>query len=145
MGVKVSGVEELIAQLSQIGKKADRGVADELRRGAEEIAQLAREQAPVDEGNLEDAIKAEEDRSGINGRIQTYVYVDSNHPAEDGKTVGDYAEFMHEGSYQPGPLSVAKARGNGRIVGRKFLERAVDELKPEIVKRVASRLKRDIG
>lgn len=145
MGVTVSGVDALIAQLSQIGKKADRGIADELRKGAEEIAELAKVYAPVDEGNLEESIKTDEDRSGVNGRIQTYVYVDGSVTNDDGVRVEDYAEKMHEGVYTPGPLSQAKAQRTGEIVGRKYLERAVDKLRPQIVRRVAQRLKRDIG
>lgn len=145
MGIKVSGVDALIAQLSQIGQKAERGVADELRDGAKEIAELARMYAPVDEGNLEEAIKHEEDRTGVNGRIQTYVYVDGSMKGSNGNRVEDYAMEMHESpNYNLGPLSEAKQNRTGQVVGYKYLERAVDKLRPQITKRVADRIRKEL-
>lgn len=142
MAVTVSGVEALLTKLSQTGERAVRGVSEEIKEGAKDIQDLARLQAPVDEGNLEDAIKVEVDRSGINGRIQAYVYVDSDHEADEGKTVGDYAPRMHEGTYNLGPRSRIKQSAAGVVVGRKFLERAVDDLAPGIINRVYRAIQR---
>lgn len=142
MAIKVTGVEELLVSLQQTGQRAERGVAGEIRQGAEDIKDLAVMQAPVDEGNLENAIKVEVDRSGIRGRVQAYVFVDGDEDAGDGKKVEDYATRIHEGVYQLGPRSQTKNAAVGGGVGRKFLERAVDELAPGIINRVRNAMKR---
>lgn len=144
MAITVSGVDSLLAKLSQTGERAVRGVSEEIKEGAKDIQDLARLQAPVDEGNLEDAIKVEVDRSGINGRIQAYVYVDSDQDTGDGRTVGEYSNYMHEGTYNLGPRSQIKQSAAGVVVGRKFLERAVDDLAPGIIDRVYRAMQRII-
>jgi hypothetical protein len=142
MGVKVSGIEALIAALSQTGQKAERGVADVMRKGAKEIQDLARRQAPRDTGNLEKAIKVEEDRSGKNGRVQVYVYVDGSEADENGRPIDEYAMQMHEGQYNLGDKSRAKqAADAGAIVGNKFLERAVDKIGPSLTRKVSDAVK----
>lgn len=138
MGLEIKGIEALLANLSQTGDRAVRGVSDEIKRGAKKIQDLAREYAPEDEGNLSESIKVEVDRSGINGRVQAFVYVDGDAAAEDG-TVGDYALAVHEGVApygsgghgRIGEKSMAKDAGRG-VVGGKFMERAVDQLQVEI-------------
>lgn len=142
MAITVTGVDELLTSLQQTGQRAERGVAGEIRQGAEDIKDLAVMQAPVDEGNLENAIKVEIDRSGIRGRVQAYVFVDGDEDAGDGKKVEEYANLMHEGVYQLGPRSQIKNAAVGGGVGRKFLERAVDELAPDIINRVRNAMKR---
>lgn len=142
MAIRVTGVEDLLATLQQTGQRAERGVSGEIRQGAEDIKDLAIMQAPVDEGNLENAIKVQVDRSGIRGRIQAYVFVDGDEDAGDGKKVEDYATLMHEGVYQLGEKSQQKNAAVGGGVGRKFLERAVDELAPDIMNRVRNAMKR---
>jgi hypothetical protein len=143
MGVKVSGVEKLLYSLRQIGEQAVKGVSDEIRKGAYDIRDLAREYAPVDEGNLEEAILIEINQGDINGRLQAFVYIDMEKAARKSSTgnVGGYAMRMHEGFYKLGPLSRRKDAGRGRV-GRKFLQRAVDELGPEIMERVQAKIAR---
>lgn len=143
MGVKVTGVESLLTRLHQVGEHAVKGVSDEIRRGAYEIRDLAREFAPVKEGDLEDALSIEVNQQDVNGRLQAYVYVDESHYSRKSKTgtVGGYAMRMHEGFYKLGPKSKAKDGGTG-LVGRKFLERAVEELAPEIMERVNNKIRK---
>lgn len=132
MGMKItSDFESLMTIIRQGGERVVRGVSTQMKKEGEEIQKLAREYAPVDEGNLEDAITVEADRSGVRGRTVVYVYVDENHPAHM-TTVGQYAMRMHEGEYRLGPGSQAKDAGRG-VVGPKFLERAVDERSPMIM------------
>lgn len=139
MGIKVSGVENLLLQLSQTGEKAIRGVSNEIQKGAKKIQYRAIQYAPVDEGNLENAIKTEFDRSGVNGRLQAFVYVDPNEDAGDGRTVGDYALAVHEGVApfgsggwgRIGKRSQIKDGGRGEV-GGKFLERAAEDMAEEI-------------
>jgi hypothetical protein len=47
-----------------------------------------------------------------------------------GKNTEEYVAFIHEGVYRLGPGSIAKQRGSKRVVGRKFLERALKEREP---------------
>lgn len=148
MGVKVSGIEELRLLLEQSGEKAVRGVFNKMVEEAGQIRDLARQYAPVDEGNLEAAIKVEVEGGGRDDRGRfvrkaVAVYIDPNTPAEDGKTVGEYAWLMHEhltpyGPLQLGERSQAKQSGQSGMVGGKFLERAASEREKDMVKRLAA-------
>ena len=155
---RVSGVSstELSFRLDQVGDRAIRGISQAIREGAHDIAEKARSNAPVDQGNLEDAIKVDISRSGVNGRVSATVYVDESMPAPeltpDGrivkgteyKVVGDYAMKMHEGEYKLGKRSRAKASA-GHEVGPKYLERAVDEVLPGVVAAARRLAKRAVG
>jgi hypothetical protein len=142
MPTKVQGVintEEMLLRLDTTVKKR---VVKVLVKRAEMIRDTARKMAPVDEGNLEEAIKLRGDAIGRTrdefGRFQRTevdVYVDMDQPVPDrpGKTVGDYAYEMHEhltpmGPLQLGPGSQAKQDGQSEQVGGGFLERAADEV-----------------
>lgn len=141
MGITVKGVESLVVRLNQTGERALRGVSAKIREGAKKIQYRAVEYAPVDEGDLESAIKVMTDRGGINSRLQATVYVDGDEEASNGKKVGDYALAVHEGVApfgsggwgRLGKRSKIKD-GNRGVVGGKFLERAAEELAPEITK-----------
>lgn len=100
-----------------------------LRRGATVMHRAAINNAPVDEGTLEDAIRIEESR-GEKNRIQIRLFVDESVPVPGRlrKTVGSYAIRMHEGVYKLGELSREKQMSlPGVKVGRKYIERAVDD------------------
>lgn len=141
-------VDRLTLAINQIGDRAVRGIAQVMREEGENIRDLARSYAPVDDGYLEQSIVTDEDRHGAHGRLQVYVFINENMAADRGKLIRDYAILMHEGlapygsgAYQLGPRSRAKALG-GNKVGGKFLERAAKKrLKPlmqkvqEIVRR----------
>lgn len=122
--------------LENVGKKTNRKALAEMRKGAQQIKELSKNYAPVDEGNLEAAHKVMEDRQGLNNRVRIYVYIDESMAGTGkNKTVGDYATVMHEGTYDLGPLSRAKMSATG-YVGRKYLEKASEELEPQIVKHI---------
>lgn len=134
----------LAVRLNQEGERALKNGARAVRAEAQDVAELAQAYAPIDDADLEKAIKvyppvgmpADLDE---NRRARAFVYVDSSAPANGapGKTVGDYAYLMHEflrpyggsgapnekGYYDLGPKSVAK----GGKVGGRFLLRAVKE------------------
>ena len=129
-------------RLSQLGPKVVKHVVDVMRDESEKIQELARDNAPRDDGDLENAIKVDEDRGGVNRRVQLLVYVDPNHIDSDGREVGRYMMKMHEGlapygsgAYQLGPESIIKAAA-GYDVGGKFFERAYLEREPHIAARV---------
>jgi hypothetical protein len=147
MGVTLLGLQELTASLRNVADMSSRGVRDALEHGAEDIQKLARLYAPVDEGNLEDSIKIDgtRDVSSQPGRKMFMVYVDLSHPAEGGRSVGEYAERMHETSYNLGPKSAAKEDAIGMMVGPKYLERAVEDLEDEINQKATLGLLKGIG
>ena len=139
MSIKVYGMEELQFLIRQTGARASRGVIDKMREQATEARDLARKMAPVDEGNLEEAIKVEEVAGGrdelgrfVRNSIQLYVDGDMVLPENPNRTVGDYAMEIHEHQTPYGPIplgekSQQKQEGQSEVVGGKFLERAVEE------------------
>ena len=147
MGIEVTGIEELAVMLQQTGAKAQKGVSEQMKREAIKIRDLARKFAPVDYGNLEDAIQLGEDggeRDDFSGRFtrKSYtVFIDMEHPAEEGKVVGDYAYLMHEhlmpyGPFKLGEHSLAKQAGQTEMVGGMYLDRAVDQVTEGMMRRL---------
>lgn len=148
MGIEITGINELMTTIEQTGDRAQKGLFEKIRRRALKMQKLARSYAPIDKGNLEDAIYVEEEGGGRNyagkfERKSITVGIDLNHPADDGKTVGDYAYEMHEflepygmGYFKLGKRSEAKDGGRG-IVGGKFLERAIDEVAEGMMEELA--------
>lgn len=119
-------------------KRASSAMVVELKKGAEDIKTLSQRMAPHKHGALERAHDVEIDESDLSA----IVFVDKDAPGEDGRPVGRYADMMHEGLYpgsrfKLGPGSIAKQAANpGILIGGKFLERAAEELAPEIIKRM---------
>ena len=145
MGMRIEDYASVM--LENIKQSAPRGALAAMRKGAEDIQELAREMAPVEKHNLEESIQIAEDREGARGRTRVFVYIDEGMAAEGrpfGVTVGDYAVYMHEGKYKLGPKSKEKQSGTSVRVGRKFLERAADELAPEIFEKVTRAIERSL-
>lgn len=146
--IEMEGVSELIAILEQTGEKAKRGVLAQMRKEAKEIQRLAREYAPIDEGNLEESITVEDveeerDERGRFTKKSVAVFIDFLAAGSNGAlAVGEYAYVMHElllpygaGGYNLGKNSVAKDGGRG-VVGGRFLERAVDDVSKGLMNRL---------
>lgn len=114
MGLRVTGIGSLQRRLNRAAASS-RALRRLQNEAAQEIAEVAREGAPVDTGNLEGAIYAQANYD--EGSRVDYIIVD--------ESAAPYAIYMHEGQYSLGPKSQAKD-GSGRIaVGPKFLSRAV--------------------
>ncbi|MGZ8497413.1 MAG: HK97 gp10 family phage protein [Candidatus Binatia bacterium] len=150
MGVKIKGLNHLLASLANTAERSSRGSREALEKGAEDIKDLARLYAPVDQKNLEKSIKTGKFKDSTNHGRNTYtVFVDEDMSAGPNKKVGDYADEMHELhgiDYQPGDKTIAKQNANpGVYVGRKFLERALDDKRDEIGRKVEEKLKQGIG
>lgn len=148
MGVVLTGFNDLTASLMNVADRSSSGAREELAKGAEDIKDLAVLYAPIDEGNLEKAIKVQKFADVSNNRRNTYVvYVDDDVAAPNAKggTVGDYALQMHEGVYNLGVLSQDKEDSLGITVGRKFLERALDDLDDEIKRKTEAKVNQGIG
>ena len=141
--VKSNFNPELLAiRLNQIGERSSRRILGVMREEADTIVELAKQNAPHKDGDLEDAIQAVEDRSGLNNRTQITVQVDPAAIDSDGKPVSEYAVIMHEalapygtGAYQLDEGSIAKDGGSG-TVGGKYMERAMRSRIGEMGKRV---------
>ena len=146
MGVSIEGIDELTVLIRQAGDRAAHGVVDQMRKEAKKMRDLARKMAPVDEHNLEKAIKMREvggnrDRRGRFTRKSFEVYVDEFAEGTRAESVGEYAYLMHEyltpfGPYKLGPKSRQKQAGQSEMVGGAFLERAADEVSEDMMNRL---------
>lgn len=126
MGLEFKGgytPENLAFVLRQGGERVVRRARETMKREADLIVKLAKSNAPVDKGDLEESIRAERTYED-NQRLQIAVIVGG---------VGDvdsYALAMEEGlapygsgAFNLGPRSREKAAA-GNDVGGKYLERA---------------------
>lgn len=122
--------DAVIGRIEQIGNRAIKHGSELMAKEGEEIAKLAREFAPVDQGDLEAAIKSEVVAdAGRNRRNVVLVYVDPDARDEHGRSVLAYGSLLHSeqipegGVFGLGPKSEAKDAGRG-VVGGGFLSRA---------------------
>lgn len=119
MAVIVKGGAIALRDLKQMPLRARRAFMNKMRSKGKKIVKTAQSYAPVDKGNLEKSIQMQE----LFSKGAVVFSVGDN---ESGVDVSDYALYMHEGQYNLGPASLAKDGGSGKV-GRKFLERAIDD------------------
>jgi hypothetical protein len=148
-------------------KGVPEAVNEELRDCAHDLAQLSRDMAPIDYGDLKAAIKV--GRRGVQGeggrfvagKSQYDVYVDEDQPVRDPdkidegvETVGEYAMEVHEHmgweshpvkDFMPSEKSRREGAARGVEAGGKFMERALIELSPGIVSRLKRKFESVIG
>lgn len=142
--LKLSGFKQLSEKLGNLGQATSKRTRAVLRSGAERIQQTAIDNAPIDKGNLESAIKIKEDRTGMNRRMQTQVYVDVDQDVDGRTKVGDYAFYLHHfGDWNLGPKSQQKA-ASGKAVGSRYLERAFEEHEPKLMKELNDAVERSL-
>ena len=139
----------------QTGDRVVRGQVDEMGKMAKEMAKLAKAYAPVDEMNLERAIKVSRKISAANRRVEYAIYVSKRVVARNRKSGGatkyvkDYAYLIHNEMepwgvrFRRGPKSEAKDGGRN-VVGGGFITRAVETLEEKLFTRLKSRLAVDI-
>ena len=141
--------EDILAMMTQVGEKAERLMYQKMLKEAEIICDLARRMAPVDQGNLEDAIQVEEltgsrNANGQFARNEIAIWVNPDQAAHHG-LVGDYAYLMHEyldiGARQMlkrlGKKSQEKQAANPDVVvGGKFMQRALDARSDSVLSEV---------
>lgn len=133
IGMKVTGVEALIARLRNTAVKVPENARKVMHRGADRIVAEAKLNAPVDRHNLEEAIHKEVGYE-TNRRLKIDIAVA---PTVNGVDVEDYAAQVHENyeSMKPGKGTIEKRRANpGRLIGSKFLERALEAEEPRLRK-----------
>lgn len=138
--------EQFIAELTGSAARTRRESKKVMRQGAKEILAVSKENAPIDEGDLEAAhelsiVRLNKDDMMIEITVGGTV---------NGTDVDSYAWLMHErlapyGDLNLGPKSIEKNNSNptGHFVGGKFLDRAIDELEPEIIERIKNTLPGD--
>lgn len=159
MPLTASGLLEVETMLLNLDTTNKRRCVRQLVKKGHQIKDLAIRMAPIDRGNLEEAIKMEpesyerqRDAAGRFVRTQVYIYVDTDMPIPErpGKTIGDYAYEMHEhltplGPLNLGPLSEEKQANNGGVqVGGGFLTRALEEVGAQIIEDIAAGMRQDL-
>lgn len=95
----------------------------------------AKDRAAVREGFLTGDIHGETQRDG--NQIAAVIKIPVN------STSSAYGPHMHEGDYNLGELSLAKQAKIGKVVGKKFITRAIDENRDEIRKIIIDKMKVD--
>lgn len=143
MRMQSSGV---VAKLDRSGEKVEKHSIDVMRRYGDKVLHLAKLNVPVKNFYVEDAIVKEERRSGLNRRIEITVGVDASKLLEMTGKSYDYSIWLHEGSYNLGPLSevkneISKAEDPRAKVGNKFLERAITSVKSEALRELRKGIK----
>jgi len=105
--------------------------------------------APVDEGDLEDAIKHTFRQTP--GGYRAEIFVDEGATKSDGRSVFSYAQTMHDeleigygggqGTYRLGPGSQRKDEHSEFRVGGKFMDRALEVREPQILREMDNTLR----
>ena len=150
--------ERVRVNLSQEGDRAVKGISDVLRKGAEDIKELARSMAPFrnpgDHGgstdmdhHLDRAIDVKE-TTDSNRRLALTVFINGRKLGNDNKKIAQYAFLIHEGltPYGSGEFKASDGTlGKGPQAGGKFMERAYKELYKKILSNAVERTRKVFG
>jgi hypothetical protein len=131
------------AALAVIMQAAKRGLDDCLQ----DLANAAEGAAPHDKGFLDRSwdIESEVKNTEFSGVVSFGV----NEKSESGN-VSNYAIWIHEGTYNLGPGSIAKSGGDSGLsgnhypVGNKFLERTFNGESKTYEKHIADEVKKEL-
>ena len=136
--IKFEGLKATSALMRRTAEKTSQHARRAGERGAKNVVALAKSYAPLDEGDLENAIKYEESRDGR--RIVWTMGVDESalqyKPFEvGGERYEGYHVFMHEGDYDLGELSAGKGTHvrEGGDIGPGYITRAIEDAYPDII------------
>jgi hypothetical protein len=123
------------ARLKITGELVTAEAMRQMEKEAYEIQNLARDYAPLEKGNLMEAIQARRTR----GKSGWVIEIDEGKPDDTGRyTVGDYAIRLHEDtSWTPGPLTIWPR-------GPKYLERAYLERAKNLMRRMRDAVRRGL-
>lgn len=146
MALKKTGMELAKIRLQRtIGVGLPNTMDSQVHAAAKEMQQRARDMAPIDYGDLKDAIRIKRHgQQGTGGRFVKglgiyVVWIDRSRPVRDPEkleqgftTVGDYAWRVHEhmgwgnrpGAIKPSQKSIDAGRRAGVEAGGKFMDRA---------------------
>ena len=136
---RITNRKKFIRRFKRQQKNINKAVELGVKHAAKVLELTAKEQAPVDEGPLEDAIKSTV--SEANKSYSADIFVDEAAVDAKGRAVIIYAELQHRklapaGHWKLGPKSREKQQHAkpGIIVGGEFMNRAVDVQKRDILK-----------
>jgi hypothetical protein len=158
MGFSVANLDRVKLRIMRAANVVNNApVQQTLRKGAEAVLQTARDMAPIEYGDLKDAIRMRRggdarDAGGryIRGGGSTWtVYIDEKHavnPAKYVTSVGQYAWIVHEHmgwegfetELMPSALSIATAAMAGEVAGGRFLHRAAEKHAAQVTQHVMS-------
>lgn len=128
VSLNAEGIEAVILRLRNLAQTVPDNARKVMHRGADRIVKEAKLNVPVDTHNLEESIRKEVDY-GFRGRLKIDITCGGE---VNGVNVDQYAVIVHENyegmlKHGPGPGTLAKMAANpGRIIGSKFLERALE-------------------
>lgn len=163
IGLKLTGAKEVRAALRYTADKVPDNARKAMRRMADRVEREAKLNTPVDLHNLENSIR-QEISYGARGRLQIDVVVGgrmldgvvidakknrnlSKQQRKRRVNVDQYAMEIHENYSQmkPGDGTIKKRLENpGRIIGEKFLERALQDNRKQIYDGVFSAVMRSL-
>lgn len=121
---------------------------EEVEAGAEQIMAKSQSNSPVDTYNLEEAHHITKTMTEADHVRFTVEVSGPGYGSDDPRDVSNYAMEVHEnyenmgsgGHPKPGSKSAAK-QAAGHEVGSKFLERAIETEKPEVINKVRKAVK----
>ncbi len=130
-GIHMTVEDNVTAKLYRAGDRVEKHSVDVMRRYGDNVLKLSRLNVPVEDFHVEDSIVKTETRGGPNRRIEIQIGVDSARLRDLSGQEYDYSIWLHEGTYNLGELSEAKAdisigEDPRARVGNKFIERAVE-------------------
>ena len=119
-----SNIDKLRQWLDQLPRHINSRVLDPAKRDVGLLVQrTSRRLAPKDLGDLENSIDYRVHSRGVTMEVP------------DNSKAGDYAKIQHDKKHAPGPGTRQKAGA-----GWKFIDRAIDKEKPQIIGRFRSRI-----
>ena len=137
-GLRITGAGVVRQKMTMVGVRAHQLIDQWLEIAGQVIEKEARLNAPIDTGDLEKAIVHDKTSPKTMS-----VYVDPDKLDLESRDGYDYSIKMHEDTdYKLGPLSQRKADlMPDRMVGAKYLERAIKDNEKELRAEAAKILK----
>jgi hypothetical protein len=132
-------IEKMIRRLYKAEEDAFEKCVDIMRVLVEKLKAEAIKRVPVDLGGLEKSFSTKIIEAAAKDSVIGEVYIAANAMA------ADYALYMHEMQYELGPRSRDKQNASDVDVGRKYLERALDENQKAFGLYVYKKLKQYLG
>jgi len=137
---RIDGLDALIRDIEKLGRVPQTAVTQAARAGARIAYKAAKANAPVDTGELQQAIIMKKERKKVVGKAVFDAMIDP------GKN-DIFVKYSKEGdrSYYPASQEYGFLTVSGRYVpGYRYLRRAIDENKENIERTVLDRAGKEI-
>ena len=133
-------IRQMIERAESAGKDVDNEAEKIVATITHKLEEETVKRMPVDEAMLEKSIRSKVEKGGKVHNTEGVVWIPANSPAKD------YAMYMHELHYNLGQRSRLKQTTlPGITVGRKYMERAMDENTRAFSLYIIKKLKELIG